>query len=164
MRWLTVALRDVGEASLSEEVVAQLRAAGQGEVAVPADPGYAAVRPVFNAMHASAPALAVRRAGHARRRWRSSSRSGSWDRRWPTCPSSCPSPAANIAWVRDRWAEIARFGTGEIYLNFTGLADESPASGVDTALGRNVRRLAEIKATYDPDNRFRRNNNIAPVG
>ncbi|MGH4008546.1 MAG: BBE domain-containing protein [Pseudonocardiaceae bacterium] len=45
-----------------------------------------------------------------------------------------------------------------MYLNFTGLADEPVHAGVDDALGRNLRRLAEIKATCDPQNFFRYNN------
>jgi FAD/FMN-containing dehydrogenase len=69
---------------------------------------------------------------------------------------------ANVAWVRSAWNEIAEFGTGEVYLNFTGLADEAPQAGVDSAFGRNLARLAEVKATYDPDNFFRINNNIVP--
>jgi hypothetical protein len=76
-------------------------------------------------------------------------------------------PAENdekIAWVRATWDAVREFGTGGVYLNFTGLGDdEAPSAGVDTALGRNLRRLAEIKAKYDPDNFFRRNNNIAPA-
>ena len=50
-----------------------------------------------------------------------------------------------------------------MYLNFTGLADEALSAGVDTAFGRNLERLAQIKATYDPDNFFRINNNIQPA-
>ena len=57
----------------------------------------------------------------------------------------------------------AKFGTGATYLNFSGLADEPADAGVDEALGRNLRRLAEVKAKYDPDNFFRRNNNILPA-
>src|SRR6266516_921835 len=72
--------------------------------------------------------------------------------------------AEKVAWVRSAWEEIGEFGTGGVYLNFTGLADEVPSAGVDSAFGRNLRRLAEIKATYDPDNFFRLNNNIAPAG
>ncbi len=34
---------------------------------------------------------------------------------------------------------------------------------MDTAFGRNLRRLAEIKAAYDPENLFRVNDNIAPA-
>jgi hypothetical protein len=68
----------------------------------------------------------------------------------------------NIAWVRDTWERLKEFGNGSVYLNFTGIADETPSAGVDTAFGRNLKRLADIKAVYDPDNFFRLNNNIAP--
>jgi hypothetical protein len=71
--------------------------------------------------------------------------------------------AANVAWVRSTWEAVKEFGTGEVYLNFTGRADEAPDAGVDSALGRNLARLAEIKAKYDPDNFFRVNDNIAPA-
>jgi FAD/FMN-containing dehydrogenase len=71
---------------------------------------------------------------------------------------------ANVAWVRSAWEAVKEYGTGEVYLNFTGRADEAPSAGVDTALGRNLSRLAEIKAKYDPDNFFRVNDNIAPAG
>jgi FAD/FMN-containing dehydrogenase len=70
---------------------------------------------------------------------------------------------ANIGWVRRAWEDISRFGNGGVYLNFTGLADESVDWGVDTAFGRNLRRLSEIKREYDPENFFRRNNNIPPA-
>ena len=72
--------------------------------------------------------------------------------------------ADNVAWVRSTWDAIREYGTGEVYLNFTGRADEAPSAGVDSALGRNMARLAEIKAKYDPDNFFRVNDNIAPAG
>lgn len=68
-----------------------------------------------------------------------------------------------IAWVRSAWEAISAFGNGGVYLNFTGLADEAPSAGVDTAFGRNIGRLAQVKATYDPDNFFRINNNIQPA-
>ncbi len=71
--------------------------------------------------------------------------------------------ADNVAWTRAAWEAVKEFGTGEVYLNFTGRADEAPSAGVDTALGRNLARLAEIKAKYDPDNFFRLNNNITPA-
>lgn len=69
----------------------------------------------------------------------------------------------NVAWVRETWSEIAEFGTGSTYLNFTGIADEGTDVGIDEAHGRNLARLSEIKAKYDPENFFRRNNNIAPA-
>jgi hypothetical protein len=71
--------------------------------------------------------------------------------------------AANVAWVRSAWEDIGRFATGAVYLNFTGLADEAPSAGVDSAFGRNLQRLAAIKAKYDPENFFRLNNNIVPA-
>jgi FAD/FMN-containing dehydrogenase len=70
---------------------------------------------------------------------------------------------ANVAWVRSAWSDVGEHGTGEVYLNFTGLADEDATAGVDSALGRNLARLAEIKAKYDPDNFFRINNNVVPA-
>jgi hypothetical protein len=70
----------------------------------------------------------------------------------------------HVAWVRSIWSQVKEFGTGDVYLNFTGLADEAPQAGVDTAFGRNLARLAEIKAKYDPANLFRVNNNILPAG
>ena len=68
-----------------------------------------------------------------------------------------------VAWVRSGWDQMARFGTGRSYLNFDGLAKEPVTAGVETTYGRNLARLARIKKAYDPDNFFRRNNNIAPA-
>jgi len=70
---------------------------------------------------------------------------------------------AVVGWVRSTWEAIGKFGNGSTYLNFTGLADETPSSSVDSAYGRNLARLRQIKATYDPDNLFRLNNNIQPA-
>lgn len=70
----------------------------------------------------------------------------------------------NVGWVRDTWSEISKFGTGSVYLNFTGISGEGTDVGVDSAHGKNLRRLSEIKAKYDPDNFFRLNNNITPAG
>ena len=68
--------------------------------------------------------------------------------------------AANIEWVRSAFGELQPFSNGSVYLNFTGRADEAPSAGVDDAFGRNVIRLAAIKAEYDPGNFFQLNNNI----
>jgi FAD/FMN-containing dehydrogenase len=70
---------------------------------------------------------------------------------------------SEITWVREHWAGIHKLGTGSTYLNFTGIADESTDIGVDSAFGRNLERLSEIKRKYDPDNFFRLNNNIKPT-
>jgi FAD/FMN-containing dehydrogenase len=71
---------------------------------------------------------------------------------------------ANIAWVRDTWREIAALGGTGMYLNFEGLVEGDAEAGVADAFGANLRRLAGIKATYDPENFFRRNNNVVPGG
>jgi FAD/FMN-containing dehydrogenase len=69
-----------------------------------------------------------------------------------------------ISWVRGAWAEVHERGTGSLYLNFTGVADESVTVGVESAFDKaNLQRLEEIKAHYDPDNFFRLNNNIVPA-
>ena len=53
---------------------------------------------------------------------------------------------------------MRRFGTGGAYLNFTPEADR-----VHDAYGAaDYERLVALKATYDPDNLFRLNQNIAP--
>jgi len=70
--------------------------------------------------------------------------------------------AEAVAWARSAWDEMAKFGNGGVFLNFTGIDDEPLQAGVDSAFGRNLRRLGEIKAVYDPDNFFRVNNNVAP--
>ena len=71
--------------------------------------------------------------------------------------------ADNIEWVRETWKEIGQFGNGSMYLNFNGLADEQPDTGVADTFGPSLRRLAETKSTYDPHNFFRRNNNVLPA-
>ena len=69
-----------------------------------------------------------------------------------------------VGFVRSTFDAISEFGTGDVYLNFTGRAGEDLDANVDSAFGRNLKRLAEIKSKYDPDNFFRLNNNISPAG
>jgi hypothetical protein len=71
--------------------------------------------------------------------------------------------AANIEWVRSAYGQLEPFSNGSVYLNFTGRADEAPSAGVDSAFGRNLLRLAEIKAEYDAANFFQLNDNIRPA-
>jgi len=68
--------------------------------------------------------------------------------------------AANIAWARDAIADMDRFATDGIYLNFIG--DEGPGR-VKDAFGPNYARLQAVKREYDPDNVFRLNQNITPA-
>lgn len=69
--------------------------------------------------------------------------------------------AANIAWVRSAWQDMRRFSTGGTYINF--LTDEEGDERIHAAYGDNYRRLAEVKAEWDPDNLFRANKNITPA-
>lgn len=68
--------------------------------------------------------------------------------------------AAHIGWARTISAAMRAYGNGGVYLNFVG--DEG-AARVRAAFGDDYERLARVKATYDPDNFFRFNQNIAPA-
>jgi FAD/FMN-containing dehydrogenase len=70
--------------------------------------------------------------------------------------------AANIAWARDGWTASERFGHhGRVYLNFPGHGEDGVALA-RTSFGANYQRLVQIKSKYDPENRFRFNQNIVP--
>ena len=71
--------------------------------------------------------------------------------------------AANVAWVRDAFNQVARYGKGSTYTNFTGQADETVDALARNAYGANTARLRAIKREYDPDNFFRINPNIVPA-
>jgi FAD/FMN-containing dehydrogenase len=66
----------------------------------------------------------------------------------------------HLAWGRGLSADMKRFASGGVYLNFIG--DEGQ-DRVRAAFGDNYDRLAQIKAQYDPDNFFRLNQNIKPA-
>jgi FAD/FMN-containing dehydrogenase len=66
----------------------------------------------------------------------------------------------HLAWGRGTSADLKPFTTGGTYLNFIG--DEGQ-SRVRAAFGPNYDRLARVKAAYDPDNVFSRNQNIEPA-
>lgn len=69
---------------------------------------------------------------------------------------------ANIAWAREGWVASERFGHhGRAYLNFPGHGEDGAAL-TRASFGANYRRLVEIKTKYDPENRFRFNQNIEP--
>ena len=67
-----------------------------------------------------------------------------------------------IGWGRELWTALERHSTGGLYLNFPGLGEEKEAL-VRAGYGANYDRLAELKATYDPENLFRMNMNITPA-
>jgi len=63
----------------------------------------------------------------------------------------------NIAWTRELHAAMTPYLERAVYVNDLG-ADEPER--VRAAYGGNYERLAAIKATYDPDNVFRANQNV----
>lgn len=69
--------------------------------------------------------------------------------------------AANIEWARAAWNDMRSFSTGGTYINFLN-ADEG-AERTQDALGKGMRRLAEVKARWDPQNLFRTNRNVPPA-
>ena len=66
-----------------------------------------------------------------------------------------------IRWVKDVRADALPWSIGAVYLNFTG--DEGRQRVMEGFGAENYRRLARVKAAYDPDNVFRFNHNIAPA-
>jgi len=70
--------------------------------------------------------------------------------------------AENIAWARDVLASVDAEAAGGSYLNFPGMFEEG-ATLIRTSFGPTYDRLAELKREYDPDNVFRRNQNVAPA-
>ena len=71
--------------------------------------------------------------------------------------------AANVDYTRAFWDAAVPFSDGKTYFNFPGLLEEGDAA-VRASYGRGHDRLARIKGAYDPDNRFRLNQNIRPAG
>ena len=67
----------------------------------------------------------------------------------------------NIEWVRGTWNDMKEFSTGGSYINF--LTEDESQERIEAALGGAVKRLAEIKKKWDPENMFRINRNIKPA-
>ncbi len=69
--------------------------------------------------------------------------------------------AAETAWARRFLHALQPHRAGGVYVNF--LDSDDDASRVHEAYGDRIyRRLAEVKAKYDPDNAFHQNKNIQP--
>jgi FAD/FMN-containing dehydrogenase len=69
--------------------------------------------------------------------------------------------AACVSWARQLFDAVTPFASGSVYVNFM---PEDETERVEKAYGPNYRRLADIKHRYDPDNLFRMNQNIQPLG
>ena len=67
----------------------------------------------------------------------------------------------HLAWSQDFFEAMRVHSTGRTYVNF--MADEGEARVTDAYNGQTLQRLRAVKAAYDPDNRFRMNQNIRPA-
>jgi FAD/FMN-containing dehydrogenase len=78
-------------------------------------------------------------------------------------PQESGEPAeAETAWARRFVQALHPHRAGGVYVNFLDADDD--AGRVREAYGeRTYRRLAEVKAKYDPDNAFHHNKNIVPA-
>ncbi len=75
-----------------------------------------------------------------------------------------PDPAdneRNIQWVRDYWEAIHPHSAEGGYVNFMAGDDQDR---IRASYGDNYDRLVEVKKSYDPENLFHMNQNIAPAG
>jgi hypothetical protein len=68
---------------------------------------------------------------------------------------------ANVQWVRETFAALEPYMAPQVYVNY--LSDDD-GGRTRNAYGPNYARLVELKRRYDPDNRFRLNQNIDPAG
>jgi hypothetical protein len=69
---------------------------------------------------------------------------------------------ANLSWAREMLAALAAYSDGSRYLNFAGFQEEGDDMMRDAFAAR-YRRLARLKARFDPTNLFRLNQNIKPA-
>jgi FAD/FMN-containing dehydrogenase len=67
---------------------------------------------------------------------------------------------ANISWTRDFWHALRPFAAGSVYVN--DLDTDDGEDRLSAAYGSSYKRLADLKAKYDPENLFRLNANIRP--
>lgn len=67
----------------------------------------------------------------------------------------------NIEWTREVWASMQPYSTGAMYFNFPGGLEEGQEI-IRSTFGSKYKRLAKLKAKYDPSNIFHLNQNIKP--
>jgi FAD/FMN-containing dehydrogenase len=67
----------------------------------------------------------------------------------------------NIAWVRELFEDVAEHVREGVYVNYLARDDEDR---IEAAYGKQTyKRLRQVKANWDPDNRFSVNQNIRPA-
>jgi len=101
---------------------------------------------------------AVRRVGKDATPW--GARDASWSMVIAGISPDPKDAEALKRWGRAYWNALHRFNMEGGYVNFLD-ADEAD-NRVELSYGDNYKRLAAIKAKYDPDNLFRVNQNIKP--
>lgn len=71
--------------------------------------------------------------------------------------------AAELEWVRETENRLRKAGGVGSYAGFTGVEEQEWEDWGDQVYGDNYDRLAEVKATYDPENVFRHNVTVYPA-
>jgi hypothetical protein len=66
----------------------------------------------------------------------------------------------HTSWARDAWSGLQPFSTGGTYVNF--LTEDDGEDRIRAAYGSGYDRLVDVKTSWDPDNLFSNNKNIAP--
>ena len=69
--------------------------------------------------------------------------------------------AEHLAWSQAFFDAMTVHSSGKVYVNF--MADEGPQRVMDAYTPRTFARLRAVKAVYDPNNRFRLNQNVRPA-
>ena len=89
-------------------------------------------------------------------------------RKWPynfVVTSAWSDPAdteRNVTWTRELYAAMRPFLADAAYVNY--FAGDEGLAGLEAAYGtEKLRRLAQLKVKYDPNNRFRMNQNVTPA-
>ncbi|MBI2565896.1 MAG: FAD-binding oxidoreductase [Candidatus Schekmanbacteria bacterium] len=102
---------------------------------------------------------AVRRVAKDAMAW--NTRGATWSMVIAGIDSDPRSAGALRAWGRSYWTAIHPFNLEGAYVNF--LMDDEVDGRVQATYGDNYKRLAAVKAKYDPENFFRVNQNIRPA-
>ena len=102
---------------------------------------------------------AVRRVGSHDTAW--SARDASWSMVIAGIDPDPKGASALKSWGRNYWQAVHPFNLEGAYVNF--MMDDEADGRVQATYGENYARLASVKATYDPDNLFRVNQNITPA-
>jgi hypothetical protein len=102
---------------------------------------------------------AVRRVSKDATAW--STRDATWSMVIAAIDSDPKRAEALKTWGRGYWKAVHPFNLEGAYINF--MMDDEAAGRVEAAYGENYRRLAAVKAKYDPKNLFRVNQNILPA-